>query len=108
MTGRIAGLVANDIGKSAVSVALTRVAIGLCAAQLASPGHAKPDDAPMSACEDLRAAADGIEQALLRFAAGQDLGDPDLLGAAFSDDASLDFTQPADQLGASAKIMHGR
>ena len=62
----------------------------------------------MNMGDELQAAADGVEQALLRFAAGQDLDDTDLLGAAFSEDAALDFTQPAAQLGASANIMHGR
>ena len=62
----------------------------------------------MSTCEELQAAADGVEQALLRFAAGQDLDDVELLGAAFGEDAVLDFTHPAAQLGASANVMHGR
>ena len=62
----------------------------------------------MDMSEELRAAADGVEQALLRFAAGQDLDDTELLGAAFSEDATLDFSHPAAQLGTSADVMHGR
>lgn len=62
----------------------------------------------MNNCEDERVAADGIEQALIRFAAGQDLRDAELLATAFSDDAVLDFTQPAAALGVSADPMIGR
>jgi uncharacterized protein YciI len=62
----------------------------------------------MNNCEGFQAAADGIEQALIRFAAGQDLQDAELLATAFSEDAVLDFTQPAGELGVRAKIMGGR
>lgn len=62
----------------------------------------------MNNCEEERAAADGIEQALIRFGAGQDLRDIELLATAFSDDAILDFTQPAAELGVSADPMIGR
>ena len=62
----------------------------------------------MNHCEEERAAADGIEQALIRFGAGQDLRDIELLATAFSDDAVLDFTHPAAELGATADPMVGR
>lgn len=62
----------------------------------------------MNNCEEERAAADGIEQALIRFAAGQDLRDAELLATAFSDDAVLDFTHPAAELGVTADLMIGR
>lgn len=62
----------------------------------------------MNNCEEERAATDGIEQALIRFGAGQDLRDAELLATAFSDDAVLDFTQPAAELGVTADPMIGR
>lgn len=90
-------------------------ALFLIAATLAHPGRAmalpledSSSEAPMNTTDEMRAAADGIEQALPRFAAGQDLKDPDLLGRAFSEDARLDFTQPAAELGAQAAVMQGR
>lgn len=63
---------------------------------------------PMNQHDAIQAAADGIEQALIRFAAGQDGRDAELLGSAFSADAVLDFTHPAMVLGASASAMKGR
>lgn len=45
--------------------------------------------------------------ALYRFAAGQDLDDAALFESAFSLDATLDFTQPARQLGVSAPVFQG-
>lgn len=62
----------------------------------------------MNNCEEERAAVHGIEQALIRFAAGQDLRDVELLATAFSDDAVLDFTHPAAELGVAAEPMIGR
>lgn len=100
-------MVTNDLGKSALSV-LVFLCIALVPAEHTVAAQRGSCGPVMSACEDLRAAADGVEQALLRFAAGQDLDDTDLLGAAFSEDAALDFTQPAAQLGATANVMHGR
>jgi hypothetical protein len=49
-----------------------------------------------------------IADALYRFAAGQDLRDPDLLASAFTDDAELDFSQPAHRLGITLAPFHGR
>jgi hypothetical protein len=49
-----------------------------------------------------------VVDALYRFAAGQDLGDPELFLSAFSPDAVLDFTQPASRFGAGVPVMRGR
>jgi hypothetical protein len=50
----------------------------------------------------------GIVDALYRFGAGQDLGDRDLFGSAFSADAQLDFSGPARRLGVDLPIFSGR
>lgn len=89
-------------------VVVTAIVVALFDAQPAAAAQIDSSDAVMSASNELQAAADGVEQALLRFAAGQDLDDLELLGAAFSEDAVLDFAQPATQLGASVGAMHGR
>ena len=49
-----------------------------------------------------------VIDALYRFGAGQDLRDRQLFLSAFSPDAVLDFTQPADRFGAAVPVMHGR
>lgn len=49
-----------------------------------------------------------IGDALHRFAAGQDLRDPELLASAFTIDASLDFTQPARRFGVEMPVLRGR
>lgn len=54
--------------------------------------------------QDQLAAAD----ALYRFAAGQDWQDMALLASAFTDDAELDFVQPAAKLGAAIQPFVGR
>jgi len=48
-----------------------------------------------------------IADALHRFAAGQDLREPDLLASAFTLDASLDFTQPARKFGVGMPVLRG-
>jgi hypothetical protein len=49
-----------------------------------------------------------IEDALYRFAAGQDLKDRALLESAFARDAVLDFVQPAGRLGLTIEPFRGR
>ena len=49
-----------------------------------------------------------IVDALHRFAAGQDLRRPELFLSAFTDDARLDFTEPARRFGADVPVMVGR
>jgi SnoaL-like domain len=49
-----------------------------------------------------------IEDALYRFAAGQDLKDRALLESAFARDAVLDFVQPASRLGLYLEPFVGR
>lgn len=49
-----------------------------------------------------------VVDALYRFAAGQDLRRPELFLSAFTADAQLDFTQPAQRLGANIPVMVGR
>jgi quercetin dioxygenase-like cupin family protein len=49
-----------------------------------------------------------VADALYRFAAGQDLKDPDLFLSAFAPDATLDFTHPARRFGADIPVMRGR
>lgn len=49
-----------------------------------------------------------VIDALLRFAAGQDLRDPALLSSAFARDAELDFVQPARRLGVELGVFKGR
>jgi hypothetical protein len=49
-----------------------------------------------------------ILDALYRFAAGQDLKDWELFASAFTDDAQLDFTQPARRLGQTIDVFRGR
>lgn len=49
-----------------------------------------------------------IVDALYRFGAGQDLRDHALFESAFAPHASLDFTQPADVLGAKIPVFEGR
>jgi hypothetical protein len=66
------------------------------------------DDAPSasampSADEQLR-----IVDALYRFGAGQDLRDRALFESAFAADAALDFTGPAQRLGATVPVFSGR
>ncbi|WCB95385.1 hypothetical protein DSM104299_04128 [Baekduia alba] len=46
--------------------------------------------------------------AVLRFAAGQDLGDRELYESAFAADAVLDFRHPAARFGAEVPLMEGR
>jgi hypothetical protein len=46
--------------------------------------------------------------ALLRFALGQDRKDARLLTSAFTADAELDFTQPARRFGVSIDVFRGR
>ena len=46
--------------------------------------------------------------ALLRFGAGQDLRDEALLASAFTEDATLDFTQPAARFGVPLAVFAGR
>lgn len=55
-------------------------------------------------------AADRIEivDALYRFAAGQDIDDREIFASAFSADATLDFTHPAQRLGAAIPVFEGR
>jgi len=48
-----------------------------------------------------------IADALHRFAAGQDLREPDLLASAFTLDAALDFTQPARKFGVEMPVLRG-
>jgi hypothetical protein len=45
--------------------------------------------------------------AIYRFAAGQDLGDRDIYASVFTEDAVLDFSQPANLFGADAPPMVG-
>lgn len=55
--------------------------------------------------------ADGftaVVDALHRFAAGQDLRDRELFASAWTDDAELDFTQPAARLGVELPPFRGR
>lgn len=49
-----------------------------------------------------------VVDALLRFAAGQDLDDAGLFLSAFAPDATLDFTQPAQRFGAQVPVMSDR
>jgi len=49
-----------------------------------------------------------VFDALLRFAAGQDLADRDTFLSAFAPDATLDFTQPARRFGAEVPVMRDR
>jgi len=49
-----------------------------------------------------------VVDALHRFAAGQDLKDWDLFSSAFTDDAELDFVQPAKRLGQTIDVFCGR
>ncbi|HEY0674080.1 MAG TPA: nuclear transport factor 2 family protein [Longimicrobiales bacterium] len=49
-----------------------------------------------------------VVDALYRFAAGQDLRDPELFRSAFTSDATLDFTHPARRFGADVPVMVGR
>jgi hypothetical protein len=49
-----------------------------------------------------------VIDALLRFAAGQDLDDRDMFLSAFAPDATLDFTQPARRFGAEVPVMPDR
>ena len=49
-----------------------------------------------------------VIDALLRFAAGQDLADEALFRSAFSEGAILDFVQPAARLGLSLEPFSGR
>ena len=49
-----------------------------------------------------------VVDALHRFAAGQDLRRPELFLSAFTDDARLDFTEPARRFGADVPVMVGR
>jgi hypothetical protein len=49
-----------------------------------------------------------IIDALHRFAAGQDLKDWELFTSAFSEDAELDFVQPAKRLGQTIDVFRGR
>ena len=65
---------------------------------------------PVSMESELRAlrAEQQITDALYRFAAGQDQRQPDLFLSAFTEDAELDFTQPAARFGASIPVMSGR
>ena len=55
---------------------------------------------------ELVAQRDALD-ALLRFGAGQDLGDERLFRSAFAADAVLDFSQPAERFGASIPSMKG-
>lgn len=49
-----------------------------------------------------------IVDALYRFGAGQDLRDRGLFESAFAADATLDFTGPAQRLGAQIPVLAGR
>ena len=49
-----------------------------------------------------------IADVLYRFGAGQDLRNRQLFESAFSESATLDFTQPARRLGATIPIFEGR
>lgn len=49
-----------------------------------------------------------VVDALYRFAAGQDLKDPDLFLSAFAPGATLDFTHPAGRFGADVPVMPDR
>ena len=49
-----------------------------------------------------------ITDALYRFGAGQDLREAALFASAFSPDAILDFTQPAQRLGMEMALLEGR
>jgi hypothetical protein len=49
-----------------------------------------------------------IVDALYRFGAGQDLHDAALLSSAFSEEAQVDFTQPAKRLGVHLNVFSGR
>ena len=49
-----------------------------------------------------------IVDALYRFGAGQDLRNRPLFESAFSPDATLDFTGPAQRLGATIPVFEGR
>lgn len=49
-----------------------------------------------------------VVDALYRFAAGQDLRDPDLFASAFADEAALDFVQPAARLGVTIPVFQGK
>jgi hypothetical protein len=67
-----------------------------------SVGHA------LQTCEISADDRTEIVDVLYRFGAGQDLRDRALFESAFSPDATLDFTQPAQQLGATIPIFTGR
>lgn len=49
-----------------------------------------------------------VIDALHRFAAGQDLKDWSLFTSAFTEDAELDFLQPAKRLGQTIDVFRGR
>ena len=49
-----------------------------------------------------------IVDALYRFGAGQDLQDRSLFESAFSSDAKVDFTGPAQRLGVTIPVFEGR
>ncbi|WP_116997390.1 nuclear transport factor 2 family protein [Desertimonas flava] len=61
------------------------------------------DHAPITPIDDRTAVVD----ALYRFAAGQDDRDPAVLRSAFTDEATLDFTQPAQRFGAAGPVFRG-
>jgi hypothetical protein len=50
----------------------------------------------------------GIVDALYRFGAGQDLADEALFRSAFTEDAELDFVQPARRLGVELPVFRRR
>lgn len=49
-----------------------------------------------------------VTDALYRFGAGQDLRDAALFGSAWTEDAELDFVQPAQRLGLTLQPFRGR
>lgn len=67
-----------------------------------------PDPSVLAArVQDLRDRHEVVD-ALLRFAAGQDLDDRDMFLSAFAADATLDFTQPAQRFGVELPVMPDR
>lgn len=68
-----------------------------------SAADSAADAAAVSVVDDRTAAID----ALYRFAAGQDDRDVAVLLSAFTDDATLDFTQPAARFGATGPVFRG-
>ncbi|MBE7200258.1 MAG: nuclear transport factor 2 family protein [Parafilimonas terrae] len=71
----------------------------------------RPDAGPTASSSVLPAGTDdhvAISDALLRFAAGVDGGEADLIGSAFAEDATVDFGPCGAMLGLDFPLLEGR